>query len=72
MASANYVTWYLVELNNVFAESSHFKLCKTKQECAEYVAELCDEVEMMQVTNIDRPSIMIRIDRHERPCGPIM
>ena len=70
--SLNYTTWFHVELKNVFAESSHYKLCKTEKERDEYVAELCKMIEEMQVINSERPKITIWIDRHVKPNGPLM
>ena len=72
MASANYTTWYLVSMNGAMAGGSHFKICKTEKERDEYVAQLCEKIVNNQVPNCDRPSIVIRVDHHERPCGGLI
>ena len=64
----NYVTWYLVGLSN----GTHFRICKTSKERDKYIAELSDVLADMQVVNSARPYIIIRIDRHAKPTGPIM
>ena len=69
MASANYVTWYLVEMYGV--SPSHFKICKTPKERDAYITELSDRIAEMQIPNSDRPMISVRIDRHVVPSGPI-
>ena len=72
MASANYVTWYLVEMCGAMAGGSHFHVCKTPQERDDYVSALCEKIADMRIPNCDRPRIDIRIDRHEVPNGPLM
>lgn len=72
MASANYATWYLVDVSGIASDGSHFKVCKTESERDAYIAELCEMFANMPVPNSDRPKINIRVDRHVRPNGPLM
>ena len=72
MASLNYATWYLVDVQGIASDGSHFKVCKTETDRDEYITELCRKIADMQIPNSDRPKITIRVDRHVRPNGPLM
>ena len=72
MASANYATYYLVEMNGAMAGGSNFTICKSEAERDACISAMCREIADMQCVNSDRPKITIRVDRHVRPNGPLM
>ena len=55
-----YVTWYLVEVPS----KSVFMVCKTEAERDKAVSDLCRKCVEDERWRVDKPQIVIRVDRH--------
>lgn len=66
--SMNYVTWYLVNTFSRCGGSADYKICHSAKERDDWVAEMCKKYER----SMDKPTLMIRIDHHVVPNGPLM